>query len=219
MSHGKKPRRSWVFKCDCGTYTCYQTDNVTCQGVVTCGASCSLRTRKTHDLLNQKFGRLTVVERIGPSKFGYMQWKCQCDCGNTLITVAKFLEHGQTQSCGACPDQLKSKGNAYISNWLMQHNILFSTEVRFEDCCDKYPLPFDFVVYNKDNKILKCIEYQGNIHYIATGGWITQEHVAGVQRRDKIKAEYCKEHNIDLLVISYTEYKNLDSILKSNFEE
>lgn len=210
---GKSKRRSWVFKCDCGNYTVFHTDNVTCQGVVTCGPACIYKKRKTHELLNKKFGKLTVVEKIGPNKFGYMQWKCKCDCGNTTVVIGKYLESGRIASCGKCPDRLHSNGNNYINTWLRAHNIKFEAEYKFNDCCDKKPLPFDFVIFNDDGSIKCCIEYQGTMHFKATGGWSTVEHINYVQKHDKIKEEYCKNNNLKLVCILYTDFKNLDTIL------
>ena len=47
------------------------------------------------DLVNQRFGKLVVLEYIGNSK-----WKCQCDCGNITIVTTLHLQSGNTISCG-----------------------------------------------------------------------------------------------------------------------
>lgn len=52
------------------------------------------------DLLGQKFGRLTVVERMPNNKRKQAVWKCCCDCGNEIIVEAGHLRSGHTQSCG-----------------------------------------------------------------------------------------------------------------------
>ena len=36
---------------------------------------------RIRDLTGQKFGRLTVVEQAGRTKYGNVLWKCKCDCG------------------------------------------------------------------------------------------------------------------------------------------
>ena len=33
------------------------------------------------DLIGQRFGKLTVTERIGPNEYRGILWLCQCDCG------------------------------------------------------------------------------------------------------------------------------------------
>lgn len=52
------------------------------------------------NLLNQKFGRLTVIEYAGTSKSHNTLWKCACECGNTVIVHSQKLTHGMTVSCG-----------------------------------------------------------------------------------------------------------------------
>lgn len=34
------------------------------------------------NLIGERFGRLTVIEKTDKRKNGSIVWKCQCDCGN-----------------------------------------------------------------------------------------------------------------------------------------
>jgi hypothetical protein len=56
------------------------------------------------DLTEQKFFRLTVIERAGnyqtPNGRTAAQWLCRCDCGTTKIVRADGLRTGLTKSCG-----------------------------------------------------------------------------------------------------------------------
>lgn len=56
------------------------------------------------DLTGQRFGRLTVIERVGTYKSEHTRsrpiWKCQCDCGNYSNVTSADLRTGNTQSCG-----------------------------------------------------------------------------------------------------------------------
>lgn len=54
---------------------------------------------KSIDLTGQKFGRLTVVERIG-SKNSSALWLCKCNCGNETKVTTRDLRSGHTHSCG-----------------------------------------------------------------------------------------------------------------------
>jgi len=54
---------------------------------------------KLKDLTGQKFGRLTVIERV-ENKGRYVAWKCRCDCGNEVIVRGDVLKCGRTKSCG-----------------------------------------------------------------------------------------------------------------------
>lgn len=210
----KNKRTGWVCQCDCGKYIFYSTDKLTSGEATTCGPTCPYKKQKTHELTGKRFGRLTVIERAGHSDDGHATWKCKCDCGNETIVEGRYLEHNRIVSCGSCPDCMKSIGNNYINNWLISHNILFKSEVRFIDCRDKYPLIFDFVIYQPEGKIKYCIEYQGNIHYEVTGGWINEETLESQKRRDNIKREYCVKNDIKLIEISYKDFKELDRILE-----
>ena len=57
--------------------------------------------RSVIDITNQKFSKLTVIERhLENSKNGDSKWKCACECGNTTIVTASKLKNGNTRSCG-----------------------------------------------------------------------------------------------------------------------
>ena len=56
---------------------------------------------KKRNLQNQRFGRLTVLERA-ESIPHHSRWKCRCDCGNILVTNQDRLLSGVTKSCGHC---------------------------------------------------------------------------------------------------------------------
>lgn len=53
---------------------------------------------KPHNLVGQRFGRLTVIERYPVPNIS--TWTCQCDCGNITHPRARSLINGITQSCG-----------------------------------------------------------------------------------------------------------------------
>ena len=36
---------------------------------------------QSNNLIGQKFGKLTVIERAENNKQGKAMWKCRCDCG------------------------------------------------------------------------------------------------------------------------------------------
>ena len=55
------------------------------------------------NLLNQRFGRLLVLEETQQrDNGGSIIWKCQCDCGNIVYVSSNRLRHKNkpTQSCG-----------------------------------------------------------------------------------------------------------------------
>lgn len=50
-------------------------------------------------MIGKRFGKLTVVERVGTNPRGLAKWKCKCDCGGELVTVGAWVRSG-TKSCG-----------------------------------------------------------------------------------------------------------------------
>ena len=57
------------------------------------------------DLTNQKFGKLTVLERDYETKKKGTYWKCQCDCGNIVSVLSQHLRSGHTKSCGCLKEE------------------------------------------------------------------------------------------------------------------
>ena len=57
-------------------------------------------TPRYEHLEGQRFGRLIALEFAGTTKHRIAKWKCKCDCGNEIITLARSLKRGDTQSCG-----------------------------------------------------------------------------------------------------------------------
>ncbi len=53
-----------------------------------------------NDLLNQRFGKLTVIRATDQREQGYQMWECRCDCGNTVLVNTKDLKRKKNISCG-----------------------------------------------------------------------------------------------------------------------
>lgn len=47
-----------------------------------------------------RFGRLLVLEEAGRDKFGKVQWKVLCDCGNAKVVTGSALLSKHVRSCG-----------------------------------------------------------------------------------------------------------------------
>lgn len=52
------------------------------------------------DLTGQRFGRLTVIDRVGKNRHREAVWSCQCDCGNECLVGGYNLRSGHSTSCG-----------------------------------------------------------------------------------------------------------------------
>ncbi|MDR0675740.1 MAG: hypothetical protein LBF97_01715 [Elusimicrobiota bacterium] len=111
------------------------------------------------------------------------------------------------QKCG-CPICNESKGEKEVFNILLEKNINFIIQHKFEDCKNKRKLPFDF--YLPEHNM--CIEYQGIQHYKPKFGL---DEFNKTILRDKIKKEYCEKNNIKLIEIRYNE--NIKEKLNGNW--
>ena len=94
---------------------------------------------------------------------------------------------------------------------LNKYHIKFEKEKRFKDCKDIRCLPFDY--YLEDYNL--CIEVDGQFHYLSVGSSFTTKYMnlPEVQRRDKIKTDYCKNNNIGLLRLPYYEKDNFEAMI------
>lgn len=144
--------------------------------------------------------------------------KCHCKICDTDFEGKPINLLKGKRGC-ACLDKLESRGEQIIRMWLIENNINYIPQYSFKECCDKKPLRFDFFVPDKN----LCIEYDGVQHFkVVDFSWKNteeslkeaQNNFEQTQKRDKIKDDYCKENNINLLRIKYTEINNISQILE-----
>ena len=126
-----------------------------------------------------------------------------------MVSPDMFLNKGRR-----CPNCKRSKGEDRIRKYLEDNNIYFQEQFSFPDCKNIYPLKFDFMLEDDSGKII-LIEYDGIFHYKN----LYNENLEDQKKRDKIKDEYCNNHdNIDLHRISYKEFDNIETILDEIIE-
>ena len=109
-----------------------------------------------------------------------------------------------------CPLCQISKGEEKIKLFLEKNNIIYKKEHKFKDCRYKQPLKFDF--YLSDCNI--CIEYDGEQHFKKWNSNRETDDSFNIRKiRDQIKNTYCKNNNINLLRIKYTQFNEIENIL------
>lgn len=59
--------------------------------------------------IGERFGMLTVIERVESAIAGQTKWKCLCDCGNTKDTYATHLRRGSVKTCGCASRRLQAE--------------------------------------------------------------------------------------------------------------
>ena len=213
-----KHRSRWKCKCDCGNIICVNGTDLTSGNTHSCGCYKLERTSETHfqDLSGQRFGMLLVLKRVedyitpenGRTR---PQFLCQCDCGNQKVIQKDSLMNG-TISCGC----LNSRGEREISEYLREHKIKYEIQYGFPDLVGGLPLKFDFAIFDKNDKLIALIEYQGEQHFEIVDFFGGEKKFERQQMNDERKRSYCKNKGIPLIEIPYWE--NIDKYL-SQFTE
>lgn len=128
------------------------------------------------------------------------------ECG--LVFRSPFRRH---LNCGnGCPNCVKkSRGEVFIEKFLKESEIEFSREVRFVDCRNIHPLPFDFMI-SKNGKF-GIIEFHGIQHFEENKFF--KHSLAQCQMNDLKKKEYAISKGFAYLEIPYYEISNIHDIL------
>lgn len=141
---------------------------------------------KSIDLIGQRFGRLTVIEKAEPKHFPSgqtkIQYKCKCDCGNETTVLSQNLIRGNTKSCGCLAIETRTTHNKWGTKcyraW--DHMIQRCTNVNYsgyknyggrgitvcEDWLKSFDAFYDYVsklpYYNEGDRSLDRIDNNGN---------------------------------------------------------
>ena len=84
------------------------------------------------DLINHKYGQLTVIEYAGRAPNRSTLWLCECACGATKILRGDHLKDGRTKSCGClrkvtAGDNLIKKQQRITASPIFRRNISCSS--------------------------------------------------------------------------------------------
>ena len=106
----------WKCQCDCGNVCevaggdlCKKKGNTQSCGCLAKETISKIGKQKAKDLTGQRFGRLTVIEKMEKRYHHSVVWKCRCDCGNVCEVSANGLRSGNTQSCGCLLKELQKE--------------------------------------------------------------------------------------------------------------
>lgn len=172
---------------------------------------------------NQQIGDYGIIflkevsPHITPGKKKVRKGLFKCPvCNKNFEALIENVRLNKTKSCGTHV----SLGEEKVQNLLNNLNIKYEQQKTFTDLIsDKsYPLRFDF--YLPDYNC--CIEYDGIQHFEYREGscWNDEQNFLNTQKNDKLKNKYCKDNNISLIRIPYTDYSTLDEkYLKERIEK
>lgn len=212
----KEERTEAVYDClcECGNICKSTYSKLKNNKKVSCD-SCSKQRRKEWrksqriEMVRKKFGRLTVLREMEQrDSIGAIQWECECDCGEKTIVSGYSLRSGNTSSCGC----QTSFGEQIIAYNLKMVGISFKPQYHFDDLVsvNNVPYRFDFGVLDENRKLKYLIEYDGEQHFkYRNHGWATEDILKNTQRRDHQKNQYCFNHNIPIIRIPYTHFKDI----------
>ena len=99
------------------------------------------------------------------------------------------------------------RGELTIHEILEDAGLDFAEEYSFNDLLSNTgrPLRFDFAVFDDEGDLDFLIEYQGIQHYEPKEKFGGISGLRKQQFNDYHKREYCKKHNITLVIIPYTD--------------
>ena len=99
----------WRCQCDCGGEKLAARHQLVSGTVRDCGCVAKPKRKRVTDLIGQRFGLLTVAEDSGLRNGNIILWRCQCDCGGSILAMRRELVSGGVTNCGCVPKQYASK--------------------------------------------------------------------------------------------------------------
>ena len=214
FKHSNSRKIYWKCRCQCGTEKEVRADGLKNGTTKSCGCYkkqvlIEQNKLKQVDLTNKIFGKLIALEPTDDRRDGRVVWKCECECGNEFYVDSHSLIQGKTTSCGC----LISKGEFLIEKILKENKIPFEKQKIFSSCKFQdtgYYAKFDFYVNNN-----YLIEYDGQQHFYYANSehtWNNAQNFEKTQQHDNYKNQWCKDNNIPLIRIPYTQLEQLSII-------
>jgi len=128
------------------------------------------------------------------SDYKNMQSKVKIICPKHGEFFQTPMSHVKGSGCPKCN---QSQGERMVEKFLLENNINFITQKKFDDLKYKTHLAFDFYL----PKFNTCIEFNGIQHYFPVESFGGQDVFEITKLRDSLKIEYCKKNNIKLIII------------------
>ena len=136
----------------------------------------------------------------------YIEWYC-VDCGEIFkatwgqVVYDNRLRTVPRRRCDKCSKN-QSNLEYIIEQYLIEKELKYIKEYRFEDCRNIYPLPFDFYI----PKYNTVCEVQGEQHYYKND--MFTQSLEERKRIDKIKKDYCDKNGINFIEIPFWKIIN-----------
>ena len=142
----------------------------------------------------------------------YTKIRILCKCGH--IFYQRPNDHLKGNGCPKC--QISS-GELTIERWMIDHQIDYIWQHKFDDLKNIKHLILDFYCPSLN----MIIEYDGEGHteldfYIKRRVKDPEKKLQSIQFNDRLKNEYAEKNNIRMLRISYKDKKKIGEILSLN---
>ncbi len=93
------------------------------------------------DLTGQRFGRLHSLSLAGKNKHGQLMWHCQCDCGESCVSLGFVMRKGEKQSCGCL--QREATASVNLSHGMAGTPIYAIYRSMMQRCYDQNSTAYD----------------------------------------------------------------------------
>ena len=154
---------------------------------------------RTKESLQEEFDYIGAdLDIINFNAYSDITVKCR-KCGNVWDTTGVNIlsSHG-------CPRCCKSRYEKTVEAILIDSDVNYQSQYKYEECRDILPLPFDF--YLTDYNTLIEVDGQGHYMPINYNGASDEDALKSFQKikeHDSIKTEFCKRNGINLIRIPY----------------
>lgn len=191
--------------CDCGKTVILSRGDVTTGHTLSCGCLQKQRVRECNFKDDSGYVSDFGVKIIKPYKRNdrnQLLWECECGlCKTHFYELPARVKNNHIRSCGCL---VASSLEIYIARLLDENHITYDSQYTFDDLVTSkgYKLRFDFAIL-KDGEVFYLIEYDGAQHYTSISHFGGDKKLKLQQKYDKMKDNYCYNHNIPLLRIPY----------------
>lgn len=212
---------------------CGYEDTIKIENLSRFGFSCNGCYEKKYGRKRVPYGywnKNTMQQYLNENRSGYklLDIKTQSDDGSSILKVfvkcpnekhppywAYWQNITSGYMCFLCYiESSMSKGERAAEQVFKKYNYTYETQKRFDDCRDKYTLPFDF--YLPDYNLI--IEIMGEQHEHPIDYFGGKEAFKKCIIHDKIKRHYLKSHNIDILDIWYYEFDKMEELITNKIK-
>jgi very-short-patch-repair endonuclease len=162
------------------------------------------------EYLNENYVGYKLLDVQEANTYGYLKVLIKCPNDNHSPYWAYWTNIISGYTCSLCYlEDSMSRGEHMAASIFKMHNINFEPQKRFDDCRDKYALPFDF--YLPDYNLV--VEIMGEQHEHPVDYFGGEESFKNRVYHDKMKRDYLKTNNINILDIWYYEFNKMEELI------